>query len=223
MKITLKKEMSLILGLICLVLYISIKVLPNPTSNVVAIPKDNMFIYELDNDNLLVPLNIKIDLNLKTEDKLKLMIKKMSNFSDSSFHAILNSDTELLKVNITEGIANLYFNDKLLEINKENELKVLEALSYGCLQFKEINSIRLYVNDKQLTMFKNGTPIADKIDKRIGINNFELSNKYIHDTSNITIYYMKMINNKLYYVPMSKRINNNLMNLKDIANEIVKS
>ena len=44
------------------------------------------------------------------------------------------------------------------------------------------------------------------ITNQLGINNFEASTNYIYKTTPVVVYNTETINNKEYYVPVTKRI-----------------
>ncbi|MFR5524773.1 MAG: GerMN domain-containing protein, partial [[Clostridium] innocuum] len=93
---------------------------------------------------------------------------------------------------IKNGIVSLYFDDSLKNYDKENELRILEAITWGATQFHDIEQVKLYLNDKQLTSMPNAqTPIPEILNRSIGINHFETSTTTLHDSASLTVFYTK--------------------------------
>ena len=167
-------------------------------------------IYLLDQDNILVPLIISIELQ-DEESMLKEAFRKMSQpLEDSEFKAVLPLGTQLLDAQIDEDTIVLNFNEKLLDYEPQMEVKLLSAVVFTATSLHQNHQVVLQINGETLSYLPYRQTSLKHLDRRIGINSFELNHSSLHDTTVMNVYYTKEIANRTYYVPMSKRVPNSL-------------
>ncbi len=222
-----KLQIAYIFSAFAVLSYLSLKKIPMPVENTQSvmadIGEDTLLIVQCDEDGLLVPLNVELELPSTIEEKLKKMTELMSSDTDAScFAPVLPADSELQKVTIDQGHAVLDFNEAFLDYDLDQELPMLEALVWGATQFDEIDTVAFSVNGELLTkMPKKGTPLTYPLDRSLGINNFELSSSTLHDSQNLNIYYVKEINGSQYFIPKSKRVSKQDLDVNDVVQEIL--
>ena len=179
--------------------------------------KNDIYIetYLLSEDHLLIPISIPTE-----KESINEMIVKMFSYMNGEkimkgLNPLLEQSSKINHVEVKENILYLYFD--VLEYKEKNELKVLEALSWLCTQFEDVKQVKLFLKEKELThMPYANTPIPNILNRDLGINNFENNGTELHKTKTVTLYYTKEINDISYYIPISKRINQNekIENLK---------
>lgn len=208
-----KKQIAFLFGAIALISYVSIRYFPlqeSGTTSVLAIQDDtaHMQVYLMDDNKTLVPLSIPVDNEMQEEDKLQMLIAYMSGKQHlEGFQALFKEECKLLSVDIENGIATLYFDDSFKQYDKENELRILEAITWGTTQFHDIEQVKINVNDAPIqAMPLANTPIPDVLNRSIGINHFETATMALHNSKEITVYCAKTINDTAYMVPQSRRI-----------------
>ena len=213
MKKTFKKQMAVVFGAIAMIGYLSVRFFPaqEQSASPVISTKDetkHMQIYMMDSDKTLVPLSIPVSEEMSEEDKLALMFSYMSGKQEiKGFAPLFTKECTLQSSSIKNGIVSLYFDDSLKNYDKENELRILEAITWGATQFHDIEQVKLYLNDKQLTSMPNAqTPIPEILNRSIGINHFETSTTTLHDSASLTVFYTKKVQGNEYMVPKSKRV-----------------
>lgn len=91
-----------------------------------------------------------------------------------------------------------------MEINKELEEKMLEAIDSSLTSIKKVNGIMIYVEGNLLTVLpKNKTNLPTVLTRDIGINKiYDITNT--KDISKTTIYYIGENNDNYYYIPVTK-------------------
>lgn len=208
-----KKQIAVIFGAIAMIAYCSIQFFPRQetaTTPVIATREEgkHMQVYLKDQDHTLVPLSIPVNEEMSEEDKLQLMVAYMSGKQEiKGFLPLFQKECEIKKVEIKNGIASLFFDDSLKNYKEEDELRVLEALTWGATQFHDIEQVKLFLNDTLLkAMPKANTPIPDVLNRGIGINHFETATTSLHDSSSLTVFYTKKVNGQQYMVPRSRRV-----------------
>lgn len=223
-----KKQIAVLFGAIAMISYLSIRFFPSePTSTTSVIAtKDegvHMQIFLMDQDHTLVPLSIPVNEDMSEEDKLQLMLSYMSGKQEiKGFQKLFQKECKLQNVKIQNGLASLYFDNSLKGYTAEDELRILEALTWGATQFHDIEQVKLYMNGVELRVMPNAnTPIPEVLNRSIGINHFETSVSALHKSTSITVFYTKKIAGQQYMVPKSKRIEDNGDTLKTSVQQIL--
>ena len=72
-----------------------------------------------------------------------------------------------------------------------------------------VKKVNLKINGNDISEIPNSTIPTSCITDNLGINNFESSTNYIYKTTPVVVYNTKKINNKEYYVPITKRVETN--------------
>lgn len=170
-------------------------------------------IYLIDNNNYVARYNII----RKTNETLELVDYVIENLTISDkngyylpngFNAIIPKNTKVLTKSLEEDLLKINFSKEFLNIEKENEEKMLEAIVYSLLEIKGIKKIMIFVEGENLTKLPNsGKNIAIILDKNIGINKTYDINS-LKETDKTTTYYLSKIDNVYYYVPVTSITNN---------------
>lgn len=207
-----RKQIAFLFGAIALISYVSIRYFPtNPETTTVLSTKEegtHMQIYLMDGDRSIVPLSIPVNEEMSEEDKLGMMMAYMSGKQTiKGFQPLFQELCTLKEAKVKEGVANLYFDDSFSKYKAEDELRVLEAITWSATQFHDVEQVKLYQNGTLLkAMPKAKTPIPEVLNRSIGINHFETSTTALHSSSSLTVFYTKKIQGQEYMVPKSKRV-----------------
>lgn len=207
-----QKQLAFLFGGIALMTYMSVRFFPQDTTDtaVIAIQESQnyMQVYMLDDDQTLVPLSIEVDEDLTVEDKLQLLVAYMSGKQTiQNFYPLFQEECRLLNVSIEDGIAVLNFDDTFKQYDESNELRLLEAISWGATQFQEIEQVQIQINGETLTHMPNGqTPIPEVLNRSIGINHFETASSTLHDSHSLTVFCTKSIDGNTYVIPQTRRV-----------------
>lgn len=222
-----KKQIAFLFGMIAMVTYLSVRYFPSEkeTTSVIQTTDEqiHMQVYLMDGDKTLVPISIPVDEEMSEEDKINLMIGYMSGKQKiKGFSPLFEKEVSLEGVHIQDGVAVLNFNESLLQYNKDNELRVLEALTWGSTQFHDVEQVKLQLNGEPLSNMPNAnTPIPDVLNRSIGINHFETAVSALHSSDELTVFYTKKVEGTTYMVPKSKRYPAEKASLMAKVNEIM--
>lgn len=224
-----RKQVACLFGAIAVFSYLSIHYFStDDTNESITVMEESeskqLQIYVLDKDNTLIPMDKEIPADLALEEQLKQMIAAMcADQVKGEFSGVLGKGTALTKVKVDNGLASLYFNEQLTSYEKEQELQVLEAITWAATQFDEISQVQLYYKDELLhVMPLDHTPIPDPLDRSLGINHFESASASLNNSASIIVYYVKQIDGKDYFVPKSKRISGNGKDMETVVKEVLK-
>ena len=130
-----------------------------------------------------------------------------NNIIPNGFRSIIPPDVSIKNIELKDKILTIDFSKELLEVTKNDEEKMLEAIIYTLTSIDGIDKVIIKVEGETLTKLPNSkTNIPTVLDKSYGINkSYDLSN--LNDIFSYTTYYTSTYNNNKYYVPVTKYIN----------------
>lgn len=140
----------------------------------------------------------------------------------NGFRAVLPADTQMT-LNIKDGTATVDFSKEFATYKKEDEKRILQAVTWTLTQFDSIDEVKLQMNGTPLeAMPVNGTPIGEELSRADGINVDNSDVVDITNTKAVTVYYIGGEEGAYYYVPVTKRVSNDQKdNITAIVNELV--
>ncbi len=140
----------------------------------------------------------------------------------NGFRAVLPADTQMT-VNIKDGTATVDFSKEFANYKKEDEKRILQAVTWTLTQFDSVNDVKLQMNGTPLEeMPVNGTPVGEELSRADGINMDNSDVVDITNTKALTVYYVGGEEGAYYYVPVTRRVSNDLKdNITAIVNELV--
>lgn len=165
-------------------------------------------IYLVDHNDLVSRFEI-IKTSESTEDLVKEIINNLTIDSTSSSHIpsnfkkIIPKNTKLINQSIDDGILKINFSKELLDIEEDNEEKMLEAIIYSLTEIKDIKGIIIFVEGNTLTNLPNSKKTLPNIlDRSYGINKvYELES--LKEINKITTYYISKMDGFSYYTPVT--------------------
>ena len=182
-------------------------------------------IYLLDEYSYLGKTEVVV--NSKTiEDKVKELVEVLINGGvgenkiPNGFKSILPSGTKILSVKYEDNLIKIDFSKDLLNISKELEEKMIEALIYTITSVDEVEKVIIYVEGNILTKLpQTNITLPSTLDRNFGINKtYDFTNT--KDINQVTIYYLNKHNDDYYYVPVTKYLNDNRDKIKIIIDEL---
>lgn len=171
-------------------------------------------VYLLDSNNYIARTTID-SIEGSKEEKAKNIIEsliideKNNNNIPNGFRSIIPAGTEIIDININNKTLTINFSKEILDINEKYEEKMLEAITYTLTSIDGIDNIIIKVEGEQLKELPHSKKSLPKtLNKSYGINKtYDITD--VHNIDSYTIYYVSTHNNKEYYVPITKYINNN--------------
>lgn len=126
----------------------------------------------------------------------------------NGFQAVLPEETEVLGLNLQEdGTLIVDVSEEFENYEAEDELKVLQSMTFTLTQFEEIDKIELMINGyPQSEMPVNGTPISEGYSRTNGINMVATDTLDLLNRQAVTMYYPTEYNENRYYVPVTQHI-----------------
>lgn len=146
----------------------------------------------------------------------------ISLIAPNGFQAVLPPGTEILGVNIKDGVAIADFSERFKDYRPENELKILQSITWTLTQFDTVESVKIRINGyDQEVMPLNGTPIGEGFSRADGINIEMDQVADITNTKGVTLYFLGDSGDNPYYVPVTRRISNNENELEAVVTNLL--
>ena len=209
-KMALKKIIIVSLSFIVLLL---IYLFPtNDTYNInttlTYIEPETLPIYLVDQNNLVSRFEI-IKTTKTSEENIKEIISNLtidentSSHIPNNFKKIIPKGTKIISQSISDGLLKIDFSKELLNIDMENEEKMIEAIIFSLTEISDIQEIMIFVEGKKLLELPNSKKTLPNIlDRSYGINKiYELES--IKNVSKITTYYISKMEGYSYYTPVT--------------------
>lgn len=183
-------------------------------------------LYLIDKNGYVVPQTLELPKSEGVaKQALQYLVKDgpVSDILPNGFRAVIPADTQL-SVKIDEGVAVVDFSKEFKNYQKEDELKVLQAITWTLTQFDSVEKVQLRINGKDLKeMPVNGTPISEGLSRASGINVDTSDVVDITNTKAITVYFVGGEAGSYYYVPVTRRVSEkNEDNITATVTELVK-
>lgn len=126
----------------------------------------------------------------------------------NGFQAVLPEGTEVLSLNLQEdGTLVVDVSKEFENYEPQDELKILQSMTYTLTQFENVDNIELQINGyPQDEMPVNGTPIGDGYSRANGINLVSTDTVDLIDSQAVTIFYPTEYNDNRYYVPITQYV-----------------
>lgn len=187
--------------------------------------KDNVFIYSLNEDNLLHREFGMVNEN----DTIRNVISSLTMDSNDS-DKLIPFNTKLINYSLSNGLLKLNFSEELLNITEDKEEMMIESLIFSLTEVDGVEKIMIFVNGVKLNELPNSKKrLGLYLDRSYGINKiYDLTE--IKNTSLVTIYYYDRAN---CLVPVSyvsneedkisiiiKSLQSNTLNLSSLSSHL---
>ncbi|MGM8213299.1 GerMN domain-containing protein [Virgibacillus sp. W0430] len=149
----------------------------------------------------------------------------VSSILPNGFEAVLPAGTEVLGLNLKEdGTLIVDLSKEFANYKAEDELKVLQAMTFTLTQFDNVERLKLRINgEDQTEMPVNGTPISEGYSRANGINIIHSDTVDLLNSEAVTMYYPAEYNNNRYFVPVTQYVEGkNEEKLNSIVNRLLK-
>ena len=204
-----------------------------PTNNKIDVPKVSEIsieikkknIYLLDDNNMLGRASVIVDSNDIIDiakELLEILIHdgKGESKIPNGFKSFIPSETIINGITFNNGILEIDFNDAILDIEKNYEDKMIEAITYTLTELDKVEGVVITINGASLVNLPYSKSVLPKILTRsYGINK-EYDITSLSGIKNITEYYISKYNDNYYYVPVTKYVNDERDKIKIIIEDL---
>lgn len=183
-------------------------------------------IYLLNDEGLLVQDRVLLD-GSSVEEKIEKLLINLTEGSTGSFadglSKVIPKGTVVNNVMVGNKYVTIDFSKELLNVSEEKEKSMITAIVYSVMDLDDLLGVSILVEGKSLEEYPNSKEKINKIlDKSIGINkNYDITS--FNNINKVVIYYLENINDNLYYVPVTKYVNDDREKVNIIVEELASS
>lgn len=183
-------------------------------------------IYLLNDEGLLVQDRVLLD-GSSVEDKIEKLLINLIEGSTCSFadglSKVIPKGTIIKNVMVGNKYVTIDFSKELLNVSEDKEKSMITAIVYSVMDLDDFLGVSILVEGDNLEEYPNSKEKINKIlDKRIGINkNYDITS--LNNINRVVIYYLENINDDLYYVPVTKYVNDDREKVNIIVEELASS
>lgn len=170
-------------------------------------------LYLVDSNGMLVAQTLELPAPESKEvatQVLEYLVKEgpVTPILPNGFQAVLPEGTEILGLNLQEdGTLIVDVSEEFKNYEANEELTLLEAMTYTLTQFENINKIKLWINgDPQDEMPVNNTPIGEGYSRTNGINIIKTDTIDLINSQAVTMYYPAEFNENRYFIPITRHV-----------------
>ena len=183
-------------------------------------------IYLLNKNNYLVKYEIMLDGD-STKDKVLKVLNYLMDIDNSIFSNELSGTipkgVKILDVICGNKLVTVNFSKKLLDVSSYKEKQMISSIVYSLTDIDDIEGVSILVEGKKLDSYPNSKEsLPNILNRDIGINKeYKINSR--DNISSVVIYYMENIDDELYYVPVTKYINDDRDKIKIVVEELTTS
>ncbi|WP_062199041.1 GerMN domain-containing protein [Massilibacterium senegalense] len=183
-------------------------------------------LYLLDEKGMLVPTVLKVPHTTSVaKQSVEYLVKNgpVTELLPEGFQAILPAGTEVLSVNLVGDTIVVDFSPEFKEYKAEEEERILQSITYTLTQFDQIQKVKLQINGHELKeMPVNHTPIDEGVSRLEGINFENESINDVTQTYPVIVYFLTKKENAQYFVPVTRRVQEQLDPIEATVQEVLK-
>jgi germination protein M len=185
-------------------------------------------LYLIDKNGYVVPKTLDLPKTASVaKQALEYLVSNgpVTDMLPNGFRAVIPEDTQLsVNIDKASGLATVNFSKEFKNYQPADEQKILQSVTWTLTQFDAVKHVKLQMNGHDLTeMPVGGTPISDSLSRTMGINIDTTDVNDITNTKPVTVYYLGGEEGSYYYVPVTKRVSNNVKdNVVAVVDELVK-
>ena len=165
-------------------------------------------IYLIDSNNLVS----RFEVIKKSSDTSKLIDEiienltireEQSSYIPNNFKKIIPENTKVISKDLTDGLLKINFSKEFLNIEEENEEKLIEAVVFSLTEIKDVKKVMIFVEGEVLKELPHSKKILPNVlDRSYGINKvYELES--MKDIAKVTTYYVSKMEGYSYYTPVT--------------------
>ena len=180
-------------------------------------------IYLLNDSGLLVKSKILLDEE-NEKSKIASLVTNLvvgnSNIMVDGLRGVIPKGTTIKEVIVGKNIVTIDFSKEILNVSSNDEKKMVAAIVYSIMELGNYKGVSLLVEGENFDKYPNSLEkIPTVLNKSLGINeSYNITSR--DDINKVVIYYLENIDNNLYYVPVTKYLNDNRDKIKIIVEVI---
>lgn len=186
----------------------------------------NGYVYLLSKNDYLVRKNIYLDSDdnvLNIKKALGYLIESDNNKYSNELMGVIPKGTKINEVICGDDLVTVDFSKEILNVSIGHEKHMISSIVYTIMDLVDIKGVSILVDGELMRSYPNtGEVFGSILNKSIGINNrYDITSR--KDINRVVLYYVDLIDEDIYYVPVTKYINDDREKVKIIIEELKSS
>lgn len=186
----------------------------------------NGYVYLLSKNDYLVRKNIYLDSDdnvLNIKKALSYLIESDNNKYSNELIGVIPKGTKINEVICGDDLVTVDFSKEILNVSIGHEKHMISSIVYTIMDLVDVEGVSILVDGELLRSYPNSLEIFGSVlNKSIGINNrYDITSR--KDINRVILYYVDLIDEEIYYVPVTKYINDDREKVKIIIEELKSS
>ena len=186
----------------------------------------NGYVYLLSKNDYLVRKNIYLDSDdnvLNIKKALSYLIESDNNKYSNELMGVIPKGTKINEVICGDDLVTIDFSKEILSVSIGHEKHMISSIVYTIMDLVDVEGVSILVDGELLRNYPNtGEVFGSVLNKSIGINNrYDITSR--KDINRVVLYYVDLIDEDIYYVPVTKYINDDREKVKIIIEELKSS
>ena len=186
----------------------------------------NGYVYLLSKNDYLVRKNIYLDSDdnvLNIKKALSYLIESDNNKYSNELMGVIPKGTKINEVICGDDLVTIDFSKEILSVSIGHEKHMISSIVYTIMDLVDVEGVSILVDGELLRNYPNtGEVFGSVLNKSIGINNrYDITSR--KDINRVILYYVDLIDEDIYYVPVTKYINDDREKVKIIIEELKSS
>ena len=186
----------------------------------------NGYVYLLSKNDYLVRKNIYLDSDdnvLNIKKALSYLIESDNNKYSNELMGVIPKGTKINEVICGDDLVTVDFSKEILSVSIGHEKHMISSIVYTIMDLVDVEGVSILVDGELLRSYPNtGEAFGSVLNKSIGINNrYDITSR--KDINRVILYYVDLIDEEIYYVPVTKYINDDREKVKIIIEELKSS
>lgn len=186
----------------------------------------NGYVYLLSKNDYLVRKNIYLDSDdnvLNIKKALSYLIESDNNKYSNELMGVIPKGTKINEVICGDDLVTIDFSKEILSVSIGHEKHMISSIVYTIMDLVDVEGVSILVDGELLRNYPNSLEVFGSVlNKSIGINNrYDITSR--KDINRVILYYVDLIDEDIYYVPVTKYINDDREKVKIIIEELKSS
>lgn len=182
-------------------------------------------LYTMNQDGYVMPYSVKLSGKSLAKSSLESLIEDSATAAQlpKGTKSVLPKGTKVLGMSIKEGVATANFSKEFKNYKAEDEMKILNAITWTLTGFNNIKSVNLQIEGKKLTAMPQGKTVAQGLTRADGINVEVANGVDISASMPVTLYFLSQADDDaISYVPVTRLVNRSANIGETVVKELVK-
>ncbi|WP_051272291.1 GerMN domain-containing protein [Shimazuella kribbensis] len=182
-------------------------------------------LYVMNHDGYVMPFSAKLQGKSLAKSSLECLVEGSvaAKVLPKGTKSVLPKGTKVLGVKIKKEVATVNFSREFRNYTAQNETKILNAITWTLTGFRNIKSVNIQMEGKDLSVMPKGKSVTQGLTRADGINVEVANGVDISASMPVTLYFISQSeDNSIHYVPVTRLVNRSTNVGETVVKELVR-